>query len=485
MNTDKTLFKRPIAAAVAALDAYFNSIFFPLVTAAVILCCYYMGWDMFSIWYISISGTLILLTCKNVLPLISLLLFLNIFISRINTPAPMNGHEPSDYYMRTEVLAAIIVAISIFVVTAILRTVYAAKHGAVKPDGMFIGIAIFAVALTVNGLFAAEYDAMNLLFGFLLGLTFVVAYLIAAGGIKIERDSFVKVALYFVLFSAVLVVELIVAYLTYDNLIVDGEVIKGNLRFGWGTHNNMGMFLNICIPAAYYLAIKLKYGAPFSLYGILLLAASFLTMSRQSMLGGTIATFACIIWHLIGTNGGERATFAIIYSCLFCAIFITFGTMNEPLSKFFASFNTALDSGSGRTEIWDDGIKNFLAFPLFGSGFFAETLESANLQDGINFLPPMYHDTIVQILASCGLFGIAAYAVHRIQTIISYFKNITRERTLIALMLATFLIVCLLDNYIFYIMPTFTYVFLVVLLKKSEGGKEENAQKRCNFIVKN
>ena len=80
------------------VSAFLHSRFFPLLTAAVILACYYSGLDMVSIWYLAVCAIAILITCKDVTPMISLFLFMNIIISMENSPSNL-GNE-SDYYLQ-------------------------------------------------------------------------------------------------------------------------------------------------------------------------------------------------------------------------------------------------------------------------------------------------------------------------------------------------------------------------------------------------
>jgi hypothetical protein len=83
----------------------------------------------------------------------------------------------------------------------------------------------------------------------------------------------------------------------------------------------------------------------------------------------------------------------------------------------------------------------------------------------------MYHDTLLQFLGACGAVGLFAYGVHRSQTVISYVKNITVERTYIALTILALLLVSLFDNHLFYIFPTLTYSMIVAVMVNSEKLK--------------
>ena len=83
-------------------------------------------------------------------------------------------------------------------------------------------------------------------------------------------------------------------------------------------------------------------------------------------------------------------------------------------------------------------------------------------------MPDMYHNTIFELIAVGGLVALIPYVMHRVHTIISFIKNPTTDRFFIGLTLFALLIMSLLDNHIFYILPTLIYSFLTAVLIKSE-----------------
>ena len=80
----------------------------------------------------------------------------------------------------------------------------------------------------------------------------------------------------------------------------------------------------------------------------------------------------------------------------------------------------------------------------------------------------MCHNTVLQLLSSCGIVGLIAYLIHRTQTVISFFRKITLQRSFIALTILSILVICLFDNHIFNIFPTIIYGALTAIFDKSE-----------------
>ena len=107
-----------------------------------------------------------------------------------------------------------------------------------------------------------------------------------------------------------------------------------------------------------------------------------------------------------------------------------------------------------------------------GSGFYVHYTYTGAL----GFFPKMCHNTVLELMAACGIVGLAVYLVHRVQTVISFFKNITMERSFIALTILPILILSLLDVHIFVIFPTLIYSGLLAVLIKSQNKLPEAVQ---------
>ena len=118
--------------------------------------------------------------------------------------------------------------------------------------------------------------------------------------------------------------------------------------------------------------------------------------------------------------------------------------------------------GNTRMVIWSQAVDNYRSSPLFGVGFYVKFSYIPN--SGLGFMPYMCHNTVLQLLSSCGTIGIIAYAVHRIQTIKCFIKNVTIERTFIFITISGLLLTSLVDNHIFNIFPTLVYSSLTAVI---------------------
>lgn len=450
-----------------ALNRFFNSIYFPVFTAAVVIMFYYLGLDILTIWYVCICWGLIFLTCKDVTPLLCVILFMCMMISEKNTPSP-NGAS-SNYFMRAEILAQIGIAVSFAITASVYRTVLSAFSGKLKLTPVFWGLVVFAAALIFNGVLSYEYKAGNLLYGAVLAGLFLGVYTLGLGNIEIDGQTFKKVASYFIATFTVLAVEIILLYARTENIITGDRVNRELIFFGWGTYNNFGVLVCTTLPAWFYLAGSEKNGFIYIFGGTANVLVAFMSMSRQAMMVSLLLFVVCSVWLLVRRGGEERLKNLLTLVFIIAVLSIIVAGLYDDLKKFIEPLLENFKNGSGRTELWEAGIKYFFANPLFGIGFHGGDISAWDYGSaGLDFVPRMYHNTFVQLAASCGLFGLLAYIAHRTQTIISFFESPSHERFFIALAACGILLASLLDVHIFSPFPVLVYSMLLSLFTAAQ-----------------
>ena len=73
----------------------------------------------------------------------------------------------------------------------------------------------------------------------------------------------------------------------------------------------------------------------------------------------------------------------------------------------------------------------------------------------------------MQLLASCGIFGLITYGIHRVQTVFMFLRKLTREKIFIGLSVLALLGMSLLDNHFFNLGPTLFYSLALAFAEKS------------------
>ncbi len=454
------------------IAGFLASRFFPFITAALIIACYYASLDIVAIIYIGITGTLIFLLLDDVSPILTDLLFMSVFVSYKNTPN--SGRGDSNYYLQPQILAPLCIIVAILVASAVFRLVVLGVKKKFSFTPMFFGLCALSVTLIMNGVLGEKYYLLNLMFGFALSLIFLGLFAILKDNLVTDKNTFERIALNFTAFSLLLVIELIVAYFTIDGIFTDGNVDRSKLVFGWGAYTQYGAYLVMCIPCVVYLAGKYKYGFPLTLYSFVLVIASVMCFCRQAMVCTAVIYPVCLI--ILFIKGKNKLPNLIILAAALIASIVVAGLYQDYMFKFFETIfaNIKIDGelyGSGRMELYRTALKHYKQNPIFGIGFYYMT-PSGGGKIGFSLVPQMYHNTILEMMGACGTFGLIAYLVHRALTVISYFRKITLERTFIALTILSLLIVSLLDNHVFNIFPTMIYTYLISVLVKSEDRKK-------------
>lgn len=459
-------------------EKVFSSYFFPFVTAGVTVLSTTFGLEPLIIWYICLSGAAITLCCKDVSPTIGLFVFMHIIISMRHSL--YSGLDWCDNTFTTSpiFIAQALAAILLFVASIVYRIVDSILQHRFKITPIFIGLCAYVVALLLSGTLSSNYYYMDTVYGLGIGAIILFVFVFISGNVVINESTFKRIAIIFIALCAALAVQLSEAYITLD-VIVDGVINRGKIQFGWGTYNQFGLLITMCIPAWFYLSVKSKngflylFGVPFNL------AISVLSMSRQAIMISAVITVLCFIWYLITVPKNYKLYGSLILLAFALVALIIFVTNINTIITAFSPLSAGFDNGSGRLGIWQEGIKKFLHNPVFGNGFYdmSETENSSPGYSGEGYgftqvIPFMCHNTFIQLLFSCGIVGLIAYVVHRGQTVLSLLKNPDDGRLFIFLTMCAIILTSLLDNHIFYVQPLFIYASLLAVFTVSE--KREN-----------
>ncbi|MGN0806919.1 MAG: O-antigen ligase family protein [Candidatus Coproplasma sp.] len=462
----------------------FSSYIFPFVTAAVTVICTTFGLEPLIIWYICLCGAAISLFCKDVSPAICMFVFMHILVSMQHSPDPRVQLDWFDPAFMTSIAFIIqaSVAVALFAGSCIYRIVDSIIKHRFKITPIFIGLCVYVAALLLCGFFSDKYYYMDTVLALGIGAVILVMFVYTSGNVVINEKTYKRIAVIFVALCIALAIQLLVTYIMLD-VVVDGEINRTKIQFGWGTYNQFGMLITMCIPAWFYLAAKCKngflylIGVPFNLF------VSLMCMSRQAILMSAVLIVCCLIWYLITVPkkqklyGGAVTLGFVVLGLIACLILYL--CKREVVTAFFGDLSTQFITGSGRTDIWQEGLKQFLHNPVFGNGFY--DLTAAAWKPGYcgegygatDVIPFMCHNTFVQLLYCGGIVGLAAYLFHRVQTVISLFKNPDSGRLFIAFTECGILLTSLLDNHIFYFLPLFIYTPLLAVFAVSE--KKEQA----------
>ena len=446
-----------------SLCAFFNSYLFPAFIAITVFICHTLSLEAIAIIALSGSIALCSVLCKDLKCVIAPVLM---FAFSFSYKAFLDGWFSRVTFKvlaicaLTLIAGAVIAHIFIFKKQAKLRQVLGSK--------IFIGILILCSAFLLNGFFSfGSYQPINIIFAICLVASLGLIYLITFVGLE-ERKGTMEY-LIFVLYvaSLLLVAQMLVLLLRDATLNENGSIIKESLIVGWGVWNNIGGMLCMLLPVHFYYACVKKRGYFFYLSAIITYGMIALTLSRSSLLFASIISVICVT--VICFKGQNVRINRIITVCLIGVAFLGFIVLFDKISALLGSYLAQGFGDNGRIELYKHGIENFLSHPIFGGGF-GSCMED-NFGHGIE--PNRYHNTIIELLATCGLVGFGAYVFHRYQTIrLIWSKKSDISVVFLGIVVLALLLSSLLDNHFFNIYPTMYYAIILCVIEKHQNEQK-------------
>lgn len=445
---------------------FFDSLWFPAAYAVLALISSFTGME---IAFYALTVAVIAFTSvfsRDSKPMLTPVFMAVYAVSWKHTPQPPFS---SDFFYNSGVQIYFLCLGVLLVACLIFRfIVFPQDRNFFKESKLRLGIILMTLAFLLNGVFFGNYTVKNLPFGLLMALSFFIFYIYFYNTLYIDKNTGTFVGYMLVMTAGIIFIQLGKIYL-FDNVIVDGSVNKDVLIAGWGMSNNVGGMLGMFFPACFFIAYKRKkLGWIFYVLAFVFFGGVCLTLSRTSALVSGIILIAAAIYLSIAKSPVRK--FARIFNIAVVAAGIIFlAVFWDFVRDLFAVYFERGFDDSGRFEIWANGIRNFLRAPVFGVGFYEPLEESYNIENWI--FPDMYHNIFIQMLASCGIFGLLAYLVHILQVAFAVKKRPTAESLFYIIILVGMFGMSLLDNHLFHVFPAMVYsVFLLLSERDGESG---------------
>lgn len=392
---------------------------------------------------------------KDLLPLTPLLLFFYISPSVENNPG---RNAQSVFYGGSGVYIA---ALGALMALALVYRVIRQRHRFLKTKRALLwGLLLLSASYLLSGL-GSENDeasvARNLLFAAMQAACLLLPYWLLSGGVDWEtarRDYLPWVGF---AGGAAVLIQVLFCYAT-ANVVVDGIILRERIYTGWGMYNNMGFLLAMAIPFAFYLATKYRRGWIGTVVGSVFLVGVLLTCSRTSLLVGTGMYCLCVFWMLRYARNRRHNTVALLIVIVAGALALLL--FRFPLLRLFSRFLGMGMDPSSRDVFFREGWKLFLQAPVFGNSFYSPGYVPWDFSavDALSaVIPPRWHSTPLQLLVSCGIFGVCAYGFHRYQTLRLLISGRSRERTFLACAIGVLLLCSLFDCHFFNLGPGLMY----------------------------
>lgn len=330
-------------------------------------------------------------------------------------------------------------------------------------------------AYLLSGLGSAAYPdsaLKNIFFALLQGGAIIIPYFLFSGGVhwkNTRQDYFAWVGFGT---GCLLLCQIFWIYCS-NHVVTDGVIQRDQIYTGWGMHNNIGGLLAMMIPFAFYLATKYRRGWIGTVAGSAFLIGVLLTCSRSSILTGMAIYLVCVLLMLHYARNRRNNTIAL--AAVIAAVLLALLLFHKQLLLLFSALLEIGMDPSTRDEIYLEGLKLFTRYPVFGGSFYSPGYtpwEWSTAAGFTGFFPPRWHNTLIQLLASCGIVGLGAYLLHRVQTLRMFLRNSTKEKTFIGCALLVLLAGSMFDCHFFNIGPVLFYSMGLAFAENCVGSEE-------------
>ena len=445
---------------------FFDSLWYPAVYALLALVSSFTGME---IAFYALTAVIVVFTAvfsRDSKPLLAPVFMAVYAVSWVHTPQP----PFSDDFFYTRGVQIYFLCLGALLIACMLFRfiVFPQDRNFFKESKLRLGIVLMTAAFLLNGVFFGGYTINNLPFGLLMALSFFVFYIYFFNTLRTDEGTGMYAGYLLVMTAGIIFLQLCKIYL-FDDIIVDGSANKDILVAGWGMSNNIGGMLGMFLPACFFVAAKRqRFGWIFYVLGFIFLGGVALTLSRTSLLISGLITVAAAIYLSIAKSPVRKFARIFNIAVIVVGIVLLIALWDYVRDLFAVFFERGFDD-SGRFELWANGIRNFLRAPLFGVGFYEPLENSYNIENWV--FPDMYHNIFIQMLASCGIFGLIAYVVHILQVAFAVKRNPTPESLFYIVILLSMFGMSLLDNHIFHVFPAMVYsVFLLLSEREGEDG---------------
>ncbi len=459
------------SAVIRRINLFMDSGWFVALVCVLMLISNLFGAELFVYPTLLLFGIYMAAFGRDFLPLAPIAACCYMGPSLHNNP----GRNPNSVLYPENGGILLVAFLAAFVVAALIRLIFDGNLGGRQffkcKRQLLPGMLILGAGYLLAGTFSGRYfenGINNMVFAFVQFLSVTAMYWFFAGGIRWERvhsDYFLWIGLGI----GLLVCGEIIGVLIENRVIVDYKIQTPLIFSGWGNANNMGCMVAMMIPCAIGLARRTGKVSLFCAFALVMVICTCLTCSRTSMAVAAVIYGLSVLISL--KDRRHRKKFLIFHG--FAAL-VLLGLLIAFFSGLKTLFSELVERGFNprmRDIIYPEGIRTFLKNPVFGEGFYPSTDKIYEWSDQERLkaiLPARWHNTVIQVLASCGIVGMLCYSFHRLQTVRLFLKKRKTFTVYIGLTLMAMLMMSLLDCHFFNVGPTLVYSIGLAFAEKAE-----------------
>lgn len=448
-----------------SLRNFYRGIWYPIFVAVLVFTGHATGWDIQ-------FASLVLLTAVPGLLILhdSNFLFAPFSMLTFTVTARYYDFETADYhydrFLQKPWFALFLASVGIALLSIIVfMTRNRRSVNRLKQPWIFLSLLILCGVMLFNGAFNPLYTPKNLVVVLVFASSTIFVYLLFALYGDFDASFLDRFFSCLVVTGILVLLELLFAYLTRVRF-ADGTIVKESVVVGWGVWTSIGGMLAFLLPAPFYFARQRRNGWVFYLIGVAMFLGTLFSQSRGALLVGGAVFLMCLI---LVCSGGPNCKQNRIFTAVIVALFAVGALLlSRRLGALIQNFLNYGFGDNGRFELWKAGWHHFLKYPVFGSGFYD------SFEGDWNFVlsPYLYHNTLIQMLGSCGAVGLLAYLWHRVLTVRMVFRNRSIPKFFFGVCLLGLLLFSLIDVLFFKIYSTMIYAMILVQMEQASLKKE-------------
>ena len=445
---------------IASINRFTESPWFVGLVCLMTAICNVFGAELYFYPLMILFGIYIALFGRDFLPCMSIVICCYIAPSVLNNPG---RNENSIFYPENGGIV-LVVCFVLFVIATVIRLITDKELGGkgffLRKRKLALGMVVLGCAYLLAGAFSGRYfenGFHNPMFALIQFVSIFAFYWFFCGTVKWEQVNPGYFAWVGLGVGLTVCAEIIGIFVT-EQVIVNSKIQTGLIASGWGNANNIGCMVAMMIPFTIGIARRTGKTWLFCTLGIVMLLITCLTCSRTAIGVGVIIYILSMIPSL--RDKSQRKQVLIFNALAFLLVIALFFVFKGYLARLFTELRSRGLNPRMREIIYPEGLRTFLKNPIFGEGFYPGTdkiYEWSSLDRLKAFLPARWHNTVIQLLASCGIVGILAYSFHRFQTLRLFWQKRKTPILYVGFSLMALLLMSLLDCHFFNIGPTLFY----------------------------
>lgn len=439
------------------IEAFLKTPYFPILVALIVLLCHSFSLDIIGFTILAVLAVLVLLVSADSIRVIPILVFGILLVSEKHSPYSATGA------IYKENLTLLII-LGVFLIGAFIYRWIRSGERKFKSIKLIYGLVAISIASFLGGLFYFDYNFENLLVAATFTFVTLGLFYFFITTIKWDKNSFDYICYIMTIAIVLIVCQMgILYFITKPQLLKTFS--KGGILLGWGISNSIAATLTVMLPfVLYQMSVKdKKYAIIYFIIATIGVLAVIYTLSRTSLLFCGLCYIAVAVYNIIW--GKNKRLFWILYGAIALILIVLFIFLREQILHSLHFFIEKGIDDSGRSPIYKIGLTNWKNNPIFGTGY---KYASPKVDPILNFWFLIYHNHIIQFLASTGIIGLAAYLFHRVETLILIFKKPTTKKIFMFLSILMFVGTSFFDVTFFNPAALIIYSILLVTLVKDK-----------------